>query len=96
MTEFDSRWQECAARARQTGSAPAQAPAGLATRAWAQFTAVTAPAVASAWPSLSWRALVLATVVLVVCLAAEFYSASSASAFAPHLEDLVTRIWEIP
>jgi hypothetical protein len=92
MTEFDRRWQACAARARQAAPEPAAVPAGLATRAWAQWTAQSAGSAAALWTALSFRALVLATIALIVCAAAEFYAAPRGSVFAPHLEDIVTNV----
>ena len=96
MSDFERRWQTCAARAREATAAPAELPAGLATRAWAQFTTSATNAASGVWPLLAWRALVLATLTLAVCLAAEFFAATPANAFTPHLEDLITQVWEIP
>ena len=100
MSDFQSRWQQCAARARQEKAAAEAAPAGLATRVWARWRAeaearlgpgARAP---SPWLALSWRALVLATIALAACAALDYYTASPGSSFAPHLEDVVTNVWE--
>jgi hypothetical protein len=93
MNEFDRRWQDCAARARQEAAGAVQVPAGLATRVWARHTAESSDPRAGAWASLSLRALILATIALIVCAVTELCTAPPASAFAPHLEDMVTSVW---
>ena len=96
MTDFDRRWQECAARARESQAEPSAAPSGLATRAWAQYLAQADAAPSAMWPALSFRALVLATIVLLACLSTEYFAAASDDVFAPHLEDVATSVWGIP
>ena len=93
MHEFDHRWQACAAQARQEVAGPVQAPAGFATRTWARWTASSRPSPAAAWTALSFRTLILATVVLAVLAVAEYSTASAGSALAPHLEDVVANVW---
>ena len=92
MNEFDRRWQDCAARARQEAADPVRVPAGLATRAWAQWRAQPSNSLAAVWAALSFRALILATIALIACALTEFYATSPGSAFAPHIEDVVTSV----
>lgn len=95
MNEFERRWQECAARARHAAADPVTAPAGFATRTWARWTAQPGRAEAAVWTALSLRALVLATAVLVICAVTELCSASADTVLPPHLEDVVTSVWEL-
>jgi hypothetical protein len=93
MSDFDRRWQDCVSLARQAASGPVEAPAGFATRAWSRWTAPSSPCPNADWTALSLRALILATIALLICAMTEFHSASAGSAFALHLEDVVTRVW---
>ena len=93
MNDFDRRWRECAARVRAEAAGPVLVPAGVATRAWAQWTAQSSAFPAAAWPALALRALILASIALLLCAATEFYTTSSDSVFAPHVEDVVTSVW---
>ncbi len=93
MNEFDRRWQDCAARARQEVAGSIQVPVGFATRAWAHWTAQSKTSSTAAWLTLSFRALVLATAALAVLAVTEFHKASASSAFAPHVEDVVADVW---
>jgi len=99
MSDFQRRWQQCTAWARRESAAPEAAPAGLATRVWARWRAqaeaglLSAPA-PSPWLALSFRALVVATIALAACAALDYYSSSPGSIFAPHLEDVVTHVWD--
>ena len=93
MNEFDQRWHQCAARARQEVVGPVQVPVGFATRAWARWTARSGTSLAAAWTALSFRALILATIALAVLAVAEYRTASAGSSLAPHLEDVVVSIW---
>ena len=92
MNEFDRRWQDCAARARQEDLALVPVPVGFATRAWARWLAQSNSSLA-AWTALSFRALVVATIVLAILALTELRTASPGSSLAPHIEDAVTNIW---
>jgi hypothetical protein len=93
MNEFDRRWQDCAARARQEELSLTPVPVGLATRAWARWLEQSNSSLAAAWTALSWRALVAATIVLAILALAELRSAPAGRPLAPHLEDVVTNVW---
>lgn len=94
MNEFERRWQACAAEARQAPGVPVAAPAGLATRTWARYLARSGVPALDAWAALSFRALVLATIALLICAAIEFCTPSQGSPLTLHLEDVVTSIWQ--
>lgn len=93
MNEFDHRWQACAAQARQDVAGPVPVPAGFATRAWARWTGRSHTSLAAVWTALSFRALILATLVLVVLATAEFSTPAADNALTPHLEDVVANVW---
>jgi hypothetical protein len=93
MNEFDHRWQTCAARARQDVAGPVPVPVGFATRTWARWTGRSHASLTAVWTALSFRALILATLVLVVLATAEFSTASADNALTPHLEDVVANVW---
>ena len=93
MSDFERRWQDCVVRARQAATGPVQAPAGFATRAWSRWAAESGTCPPAGWAALSLRALILATIALLMCVATEFYSSSPGSVFALHLEDVVTNAW---
>jgi len=93
MNEFDRRWQDCAARARQGVVGSVEVPVGFATRAWARWTAQSRTSAVTAWTALSFRVLVVATIVLALLALTELRTASPGSSLAPHLEDAVTNVW---
>jgi hypothetical protein len=91
MNDFDRRWQDCVARARQAPARPATAPFGFTTRVLA---AVEEPA-RGALPALLWqrlglRALVAVTTALVVLGTMEYRDARSPSLALPRVEHGVT------
>lgn len=100
MSDFQRRWQQCTARARQESAALEPAPAGLAARVWARWRTEAAAAclpdapAPTPWLALSFRALVVATIALAACAALDYYTASPGNTFAPHLEDVVTHVWD--
>jgi hypothetical protein len=93
MNEFDRRWQACARRACAGATDAVHIPAGFATRVWARATAPSSTSLAGAWAALSLRALILTSIVLLVCGLTEYYTASAESVLTPHLEDTVVAVW---
>lgn len=95
MNEFERRWQKCVNRGRQAAADPVMIPAGFASRTWARWTAQPGRVTVSPWTTLPLRALILATAVLLICVVTEFCSASADTVLSPHLEDVVTSVWEV-
>jgi hypothetical protein len=93
MSEFDRRWQDTVGRACQAANEAGQMPAGFSTRVWARWTSQSRTSPSDAWVAISFRALVLATIVLLVCGLGEYFAAASESVLSPHLEDAVASVW---
>lgn len=91
MNEFDRRWQEIVARARQVPERPAAAPFGFATRVLASAPRLrTELARVRLWERLGLRALAAVTAVLVVVGALEYRDARAPGLGLPRIEHCVT------
>jgi hypothetical protein len=91
MNDFDRRWRDVAARARQAPEAPVAAPFGFATRvlsAVGRRSRGTAPLLL--WERLGLRALLGVTTLLVILGAMEYRDARPARLAPPQLEHCVT------
>jgi hypothetical protein len=75
MNDFDTRWQELAARARRAPGREESAPLGFATRVLARLGEPHRPSGEEIWGRLTLRLLSVALPVLVLCAILE----------APHL-----------
>ena len=94
MNEFDRRWQECAARAREAGRPEESAPPGFAGQVVARWRAGgTAPSASLVWERYSLRALAAVVLLLVACVAVEARLSRHENAFVPHVEDAVAKVF---
>ena len=91
MSDFDRRWQNTVARARQAPARSTVAPFGFATRVLA---AVEQPARGTLpvllWERLGLRALAGVTALLVLLGAMEYRDARPPGLFLPSIEHCVT------
>lgn len=96
MKDFDTKWQVCAARARQVERRDEPAPFGFASRVAARaFTPVTIPT-EFAWSRLAARWLAGAVAVLVVCAAVELPHFRNAQPLEPGIENAVAQlVWSL-
>lgn len=91
MNDFDRRWRETVARARQVAPRPAAAPFGFATRVLASAAPPrTGIAPVRLWEQLGLRALAAVTAVLVVVGAMEYRDARLPGLGLPRVEHCVT------
>jgi len=96
MDEFDRRWRECAARAREARGPEAGAPPGFAGAVITRREAGAAPAAppaALAWERYSLRAAAAAVLILIACAVADARLARHENAFVPHVEDTVAKVF---
>jgi hypothetical protein len=75
MRDFDARWQECAARARQAPRREDSAPFGFAGRVVARAFPRQSPSTEEVFGQLAFRMLAGAVALLILCTVLE----------APHL-----------
>ena len=75
MSDFDTRWQECAARARHAPTREDTAPFGFAGRVVARAFAHPGPSPEEVFGQLAFRMLAGAVALLILCTVLE----------APHL-----------
>ena len=92
MKDFDSRWQKLADRARQATPVEAEMPLGFATRCLARSRAEAGDSSADVWERLGLRTLAAATLVLAICLTANFAKPESRS-LSPHVEEAVAQLF---
>ncbi len=96
MNDFDTKWQACAARARQATHRDEQLPFGFATRVVAQATRPGAAPLEFAWDRLLARLLAGAVAVLLVCAAAELPHLRDAQPLKPGIENAVAQlVWSL-
>jgi hypothetical protein len=72
MNNFDSKWQACAALARQKPPGDMHAPAGFAGRVLARASIPEAPGLAEVWQALVTRLLAGSVAMLLLCTALEW------------------------
>jgi len=80
MNNFDSKWQTCAAQARQQPPGDLRAPAGFASRVLARASVPETPGLAEVWQALVARLLAGSVALLLLCTALEW----------PHLRERPT------
>ena len=96
MNDFDTKWQACAARARQASFRDEQPPFGFATRVVAQTTQWAAAPVDFAWDRVLARLLAGAVAVLLVCAAVELPHLRNAQPLQPGIENAVAQlVWSL-
>jgi hypothetical protein len=96
MKDFDTKWQACAAHARQVIARDEQSPFGFATRVteWAGRPG-TSP-VELAWDHVLARLLAGAVTVLLVCAAVELPHFRDAQPLTPGIENAVAQlVWSL-
>ncbi len=96
MTDFDSKWQRCVARAREASPRDESAPFGFATRVVAARCAPAGSALESVWRRLALGWLACAMAGLAVCAILELPHLRDASPFSPGVEDTVAQLaWRL-
>ena len=96
MNDFDTKWQACATRARQTPPRDEQPPLGFATRVVAQAMRPGASPVDFAWDRVLARLLAGAVAVLLVCAAVELPHFRDAQPLKPGIENAVAQlVWSL-
>ena len=95
MNNFDTKWQTCAARARQTIPRDEQPPFGFATRVLAQAMQPGAPQ-EFAWDYLLSRLLAGAVAILLLCAAVELPHFRNPQPLKPGIENAVAQlVWSL-
>ena len=96
MNDFDSRWQSALDAARRTPSRDDTPPFGFASRVVALHRSSSAtPSTFLLWWKLTWRAIGVAAVALVVAAALNF-STSNGSALEPAIVDSMDDVLYLP
>lgn len=98
MNNFDQKWQECAARARQAPESDEPVPRGFTARVLAQTW--TAPASMASleqiWQRLTWRSLAVTGVFLAVCAVLELPHLRDPKPLEPGIENAVAQlVWRL-
>jgi len=96
MKNFDTKWQACAARARQGIPRDAQVPFGFATRVTERAARPGTTRVEFAWDRVLARLLAGAVTVLLVCAAVELPHFRDAQPLTPGIENAVAQlVWSL-
>ena len=96
MTDFDSKWQRCVARAREATRCDEAAPFGFATRVVAAGFSPTAPALESVWKRLALGWLACAVAGLAVCAILELPHLRDSRPLNPGVENTVAQlVWRL-
>ena len=96
MKNFDTRWQACAARARQATPRDEEAPFGFAARVVAQGLRPQSPAPDAAWERLAMRLLAGTVGLLVVCAVLEMPHLRNQQPLDPGVENTVAQlVWSL-
>jgi len=96
MNGFDTKWQACAARARQASPRDEQPPFGFATRVVAQAMQPGAAPPEFAWDRVLARLLAGAVAVLLVCAAVELPHFRDTQPLKPGIENAVAQlVWSL-
>jgi hypothetical protein len=93
MNEFEKRWQECAARARQEARADEQAPPGFATRVLALSAEKQSASPLEILFRMTLRTLGCATTLLLALVVLEAASSHSSRMKVPHIENTVAQVF---
>lgn len=96
MKDFDTKWQACTARARQTARRDEQPPFGFATRVMARAVPPATTPMEFAWDRLLTRLLAGAVAVLLVCAAVELPHFRDHQPLQPGIENAVAQlVWSL-
>jgi hypothetical protein len=96
MGDFDSKWQACAARARQAAARDDTAPLGFATRVLAFARQRSTPSPESIWERLALRSLAGALALLAVCAVFELPHFRDSRPLAPGVENTIAQlVWSL-
>lgn len=96
MRDFDTKWQACAARARQASPRDEQSPFGFATRVAARAVASGTTPMEFAWEHILARWLAGAAAILLVCAAVEMPHFRDAQPLQPGIENAVAQlVWSL-
>ena len=96
MTSFDSKWQQCAARARQAAPRDESAPFGFATRIAARAFTTQPQSLERVWQHLALRLLAGALGVLLVVAAIEVPHMRDTHPLEPGVADTVAQlVWRL-
>jgi hypothetical protein len=96
MKDFDTKWQACAARARQASARDDQAPLGFAGRVVARAARPEMPAVVQVCQRLVVRLLAGAVVVLILCASLEVPHLRDQHPLKPGIENTVAQlVWSL-
>jgi len=96
MNDFETKWQKCAARARQMPAADEVAPCGFAARVTALARRPEAPSLDDVWQGLTLRLLAGAVGLLLVCAAMELPHLGQPRVLEPGIENTVAKlVWSL-
>lgn len=96
MSDFDARWQECAARARHAPKREDTAPFGFAGRVVARVFARQEPSQAEVFGLLAFRMLAGAGALLILCAVLEAPHLRGSRPLETGVEDTVAQlVWAL-
>ena len=96
MNDFDRKWQECAARARQAPGRDERAPFGFAARVQALAGRGGSVSMEQVLMRLTWRCLAGVAAVFLVFAAMELPHLFNRSPLEPGIENTVAQVvWSI-
>jgi hypothetical protein len=96
MNNFERKWQDCAARARQVPQPDDSIPHGFATRVVALAWQSSSGSLELVWQRLTWRCLGLTLAVLIICAALEIPSSLERPTLNPGVENAVAQlVWSL-
>lgn len=92
MADFEHRWQELAAAARQIPQPPMELPPGFASRVLARARLGGEDSLESLWLRQSRHALAWAMALLAVCAALNYTGRPAPDGIRPHIETVVAAV----
>ena len=96
MSDFDTRWQECAARARHAPVRDHTAPFGFAGRVVARAFSRQGPSQEEVFGQLAFRLLAGAVALLILCAVLEAPHLRGSRPLETGVEDAVARlVWSL-